>query len=185
MYFKGTIVITDPCYLDNGGNLDLWEKSDYGENLSVLGCSQWISKDTIYGDWSCTTCQGTDISCQPILNKLYKYYDQVYKLKVDDPMFEDLKDDLYNKIKELSESFKKQHPSLGKFCADTGMVCVVYLNEVLTVNPDFLNWAKTHPWCVTIIENFDGEITYEIDDNTDAHIVGKGNINFYTTQIEL
>ena len=59
MKFKGTIVITDPCYLDNRADkLDLWEASDYGENLSVFGCSQWISEGTIYGDWSCTTYKG-------------------------------------------------------------------------------------------------------------------------------
>ena len=185
MYFKGTIVITDPCYLDNGGNLDLWEESDYGNNLSVLGCSQWISESTIYGDWSCTTYQGTDTSCQAIINEINECYDELDQLDVDGPMFEDLKDSLYYKIEELSESFNSQHPTLGRFCADAGMVCVVYLNEVLTTNPDFLNWAKTHPWCATIIENFDGEVTYEIDDNDDAHIVGKGNINFYTTQTGL
>ena len=54
MKFKGTIVITDPCYLIHGMseeiNHQLWYESGYGEDLSVFGFSQWISDSTIYGD---------------------------------------------------------------------------------------------------------------------------------------
>lgn len=186
MNFKGTIVITDPCYLDNGeGNLDLWEASGYGEDLSVFGCSQWISESTIYGDWSCTTYKGTNTACKAIFNEINKCYDELNQLDVEDPMFEDLNDHFRNKIEELSESFNKQHPVLGRFCADAGMVCVVYLDEVLKVNPGFKKWAEEHTWCATIIEDFDGDVEYEVDEDMDAHIVGKGNINFYTTQTGL
>jgi hypothetical protein len=189
MKFKGTIVITDPCYLDNGmdnqDNLDLWEASNYGRDLSVFGCSQWISESTVYGDWSCTTYQGTDTTCRAILDKIDRYYDELDHLDIDDPMFEDLKDNLYNKIEELSESFNNQHPTLGRFCADAGMVCVVYLDELTKINPHFEEWAKKHHWCATIIKDFDGEVQYDIDDNDNAHIIGKGNINFYTIQTGL
>lgn len=40
---------------------------------------------------------------------------------------------------------------------------------------------ETHPWCVTVIENFDGDVEYTVDERG-AHIVGMGNINFYTSQ---
>ena len=64
MKFKGTIVITDPCYLINGLSEELdnkyWEASNYGEDLSAFGCSQWISENTLYGDWSCFTYKGTE-----------------------------------------------------------------------------------------------------------------------------
>lgn len=69
---------------------------------------------------------------------------------------------------------------LGKFCADAGLVCVCLLDEVLKFNPEFENWAKEHLWCATIIRDFDGDIEYEVDDNDEFHIVGKGNINFRT-----
>ena len=69
---------------------------------------------------------------------------------------------------------------LGKFCADAGLVCVCLLDEVLKFNPDFKYWALAHPWCVTIIKDFDGYIEYEVDENDEFHIVGKGNINFRT-----
>ena len=58
MKFKGTILITDPCYLGHNSGEDLWQESAYGEDLSVFGCSQWISESTIYGDWSCHTYKG-------------------------------------------------------------------------------------------------------------------------------
>ena len=48
MKFKGTIVITDPCYLKHDSlDRSYWEESGYGEDLSVFGCSQWISEDTL------------------------------------------------------------------------------------------------------------------------------------------
>ena len=36
-------------------NEDDWEKSNLGENMGVLGIHTYISRDTLYGDWSCTT----------------------------------------------------------------------------------------------------------------------------------
>lgn len=36
-------------------NEDDWEKSNLGENMEVLGINTYISRDTLYGDWSCTT----------------------------------------------------------------------------------------------------------------------------------
>ena len=71
------------------------------------------------------------------------------------------------------------------FCADAGMVAVFLLDEVLQYNPDFSKWIEEHNWCVTLIKDFDGEINYHIDNDGDAHIIGKGNINFYTTQTGL
>ena len=71
---------------------------------------------------------------------------------------------------------------LGAFCADAGMVAVFLLDEVLIYNPDFSKWIEKHPWCVTVIPNFDGDVQYHIDNSGDAHIIGKGNINFFTTQ---
>ena len=181
MKFKGTIVITDPCYLDNGGDLDLWEASQYGEDLSVFGCTQWISENTIYGDWSCTTYQVEKEKFFEYLKVIRKFYDKLYDLDTSQDDFETLRDSLYEEINEFSESFGNI-PVLGHFCADAGMVCVVYLDEVLKVNPNFQKWAEEHTWCATIIKDFDGEIHYEIDDSDEAHIIGNGNITFCTSQ---
>ena len=46
------ILITDPCYVTEG---DDWEKSEYGEDFNIFGVKKYVSKSTLYGDWSCTT----------------------------------------------------------------------------------------------------------------------------------
>lgn len=151
------------AYNEFNAKYDDWSKCSYGENMEALGITNYICRDTIYGDWSCTT---------------------------------------YN-----TDTKEK----LGKFCADAGLVAVFELDEVLKYNPDFSQWIKTHNWCVTVIENFTGNINFEVvhqsgvytkDDefesngkiyckegetweNDEIQVIGKGNINFFTTQTEL
>lgn len=183
MRFKGTVVITDPCYLDNGmpeiPGVDWWSDVDYGENLGLSGFTDFISEDTLYGDWSCFTYKGTAKE----VNKKAKEWDRYYmKFFSEYNKTENLEDReiLLEEYKTKRDKFIKENV-LGEFCADAGKVCVVYLDEILAFNPNFKKWAEEHPWCVTIIENFDGEIEYVID-NDEAHIQGTGNINFYTSQ---
>ena len=182
MEFIGTIVITDPCYLSQGIDPDLWEESDYGEDLSVFGCSQWISEDTNYGDWSCTVYKGPKSECETLLMQIDDLYVQLDHLSRIDPNFVEKEQHLNDALDYLSYQFDERYSKLGRFCADAGMVCVVYLDEVLKVNPHFKEWVNSHPWCATIIEDFDGDIEYDIDKYDNAHIIGTGNINFYTVQ---
>ena len=49
--FDGDIIITDPCYFIKDED---WAKSGYGEDVTPLGINHYMSRDTIYGDWSCT-----------------------------------------------------------------------------------------------------------------------------------
>ena len=76
----------------------------------------------------------------------------------------------------------KEYSAIGNFCADAGMVCVLSMSEVIKYNPEFPKWIEEHPWCVTVIPDFDGEVEYYVDKEDEAHIIGTGNINFYTTQ---
>jgi hypothetical protein len=62
-----------------------------------------------------------------------------------------------------------------------GMVAVFLLDEVLKYNPDF-DYHINREWTTTLIKDFDGEINYYVDDEDDAHIIGVGNVNFFTTQ---
>lgn len=55
MKFKGDIIITDPCYIAKDN--DDWFKCETGENMEALGFDNYITSDTLYGDWSCTTYQ--------------------------------------------------------------------------------------------------------------------------------
>jgi hypothetical protein len=54
MKFEGTIIITDPCYLDsdniNLSNTDWWEESNYGKDMSKFGFTSYIGESTIIGD---------------------------------------------------------------------------------------------------------------------------------------
>lgn len=196
MKFKGNIIITDPCYIINKKEVgvrpkmsdykgleritgstpfkeytseemdiynqydkdcdewkakqtDDWLKCEYGENMEVLGIKTYLTRDTIYGDWSCTT---------------------------------------YN-----SDSKEE----LGQFCADAGLVSVFLLDEVLAYNPDF-DYHINRPWTTTLIKDFDGEIEIDVvpcqyrDEDTDelvdyeeVRVMGKGNINFFTSQTGL
>ncbi len=54
MKFKGDIIITDPCYIIRD-NTDDWSRCNYGDDMERLGIKNYLCRDTIYGDWSCTT----------------------------------------------------------------------------------------------------------------------------------
>lgn len=138
MKFKGDIIITDPCYIMKCD--EDWDECWCGDRLSNLGIENFMSRDTIYGDWSCTT---------------------------------------YN-------SDTKEE--LGEFCADSGLVAVFLLDEVLKYNPDF-DLYKERSWTTTLIKDFDGDVQFEVTTDNDGwqslSVVGKGNINFETHQTGL
>lgn len=138
---------------------DDWTKCEYGRNMEALGISTYFTEDTIYGDWGCTT----------------------YKIS-DDPK-EVI--DKFAEAEKNEEDYGVECSKLGDFCADAGLVAVFLLDEVRKYNPDIDKWIKEHPWCVTTIEDFDGNVEYYIDKNSEAHIYGTGNINFFTTQTSL
>ena len=80
---------------------------------------------------------------------------------------------------------KIKYSILGNFCADSGWVSVFNLDNVREYNSDIDKWIASHDWCVTTIPDFDGDVNYYVDKQNDAHIVGIGNINFFTTQTSL
>ena len=197
MYFKGTIVITDPCYIirkcpikcpneedystseelayeaaldkyfEESHKYNDWDKCNYGENMEVLGIYNYISESTIYGDWSCTTYQ-TEKEPKELLESILRI----------------LNDNLENEAYGDGElPIPKVGKAIGGFCADAGLVGVFLLDEILAYNPEWKSWIEEHSWCATIIKDFKGEVEYYIDKvDGEAHIVGTGNINFYTAQ---
>ena len=157
MKFKGDIIITDPCYIIKKWNSahNDWEQCECGQNMEVLGIHTYFTESTIYGDWGCTT---------------YKITEDPYKVI-----------DNFVETKEKGYECSK----LGDFCADAGLVSVFLLDEVRKYNPNIDKWIEEHDWCVTKISDFDGEVNYYVDKAGNAHIVGIGNINFFTIQTEL
>ena len=191
MHFKGTIIITDPCYIvkkcteknphpfpwteiniknpnikemvkqynEWEDSHDDWKKCRYGTNMEALGISTYFTESTIYGDWGCST---------------YKIEENPYEVV-----------DNFVEAYENEEDYEIECSKLGDFCADAGLVSVFLLDEVRKYNPDIDKWIEEHSWCVTTIPNFDGEVNYYVDKSNEAHIVGIGNINFFTAQTEL
>ena len=191
MYFKGTIIITDPCYIvkkcteknphpfpwtevniknpnikemfkqytEWEDSHDDWKKCKYGTNMEALGISTYFTESTIYGDWGCSTYK-IEENPYAVVNNFVEAY-------------------------ENEEDYEIECSKLGDFCADAGLVSVFLLDEVRKYNPDIDKWIEEHSWCVTIIPDFDGEVNYYVDKSNEAHIVGIGNINFFTTQTEL
>ena len=112
-----------------------WERCECGDNMEVLGLNTYLSRGTIYGDWSCTTFNSD--TKEPI----------------------------------------------GEFCADAGMVGVFLLDEVLKYNPKF-NYHIERPWTTTLIKDFEGEVNI-VERDGKVQVIGKGNINFIGRQTGL
>lgn len=82
MEFNGDIIITDPCYICKKWDTDTmpkrsefddhesysiavdkwyeenprhWSLCECGYNMEVFGITNYMTRDTLYGDWSCTT----------------------------------------------------------------------------------------------------------------------------------
>lgn len=59
LHVEGDIIITDPCYIikeeEVSSEDDDWRRCGYGDDMSVLGIKNYLTKSTLYGDWSCTT----------------------------------------------------------------------------------------------------------------------------------
>lgn len=164
MKFKGTIVITDPCYVD--------------ENNRIGNC---INESTIYGDWSCFTYIGTAEQCK---NKA-KSWEILYLDFFQRRNSADLSKEEKLNLLSIYESSKREYLKsncYGEFCADSGRVGVYLMNDILEHYPWKREWIKQHPWRVTIIEDFDGEVEYVVDSDDSAHIVGNGNKPFWTSQ---
>lgn len=129
--FDGDIIITDPCYIvraEHHGTKpiteDDWAACDYGSCMEALGIHEYISRDTLCGDWNCTT---------------------------------------YNS--DTGEV-------IGEFCADSGMVSVLNLEEVLQYNPEFNYHLRT--WTTTWIEDFKGTVQFVVRRGGNVEVVGRG-----------
>lgn len=193
MKFKGTIVITDPCYVmrDQQGapqlTKDDWDACDYGSNMEVLGITNYITENTIYGDWSCTT-YATENPQKIVddLAEIAKYFNDKYEeyggYKV---ITEEQYKTLCEECDTKQDALNVKVENIGHFCADAGLVSVFLLDEVLAYNPDFLKFVEEHSHCATIIKDFDGDVEYYVDEAGDAHIIGTGSTNFFTTQTGL
>jgi hypothetical protein len=174
MKFKGTIVITDPLYIlpdiDDEG---LWSKCDYGNHMQVFGIENYITKPAC--DWTYTTFK-TEYP-KEVLNDI---------CDVMDTYFEVSREEYCESVDELRGKYKNAVKRVGIFRTESGYISVFLLDNILKFNPNYLKQLKKYGHCTTTIKDFDGEIEFYINkDYSNAHIIGKGNINFFTIQTGL
>lgn len=192
MYFKGTIVITDPCYIIKENPIKCPNEKDFGLPASIsskpfkdystpeelaykAALDYYFSESRKYDDWG--KCDfGENMEVLGIHNyisesTIYGDWNQTE---------EEPKELLESILRVLNDNLEDEeygndelpipNEAIGGFC-----VGVFLLDEILAYNPDWKSWIGEHSWCATIIE---GEVEYYID--KEAHIVG--SINFYTAQ---
>lgn len=128
-YFKEQREYFDAHRQWNNENND-YEICEAGTDISHLGFTKYMTRNTLYGDWSCTT----------------------YDLD--------------------------SNKEIGNFCADSGMVSVFLLDEVMKYNPEYKH-VKENSWCVTCIRDFKGAVEFRVEhiegfyeDTTEYHKAG-------------
>lgn len=143
----------------------------------------YIIKKDKNNDWSKCNC-GFNCECLGIHNYM-----------VNSTLYGDWSCTTYN---------KDTKEAIGEFCADSGLVSVFLLEKVRAYNSNIDNWIEEHPWCVTIIKDFDGIINFihmhmeGVYDSTTKYwkkgdpcsddiliVEGEGNMNFTTRQTSL
>lgn len=211
MYFKGTIVITDPCYIikknpvkhPNPEDFNLpnsikrkkftdystpdefaykaacdkyfkkypkyddWWKCGAGEKMEVLGIHNYFTRETKYSKWSYNTYEVEGDPKEAVNDWEYYNLYTIFDTPLDSNPLE----------------YKTLRKNIGSFCTDVGLVSVFLLDEIITYNPDWVKTIEKNPQLATTIKDYEGEVKYYIDKVIgDIHIIGDGNIKFYTTQ---
>lgn len=153
MKFKGTIIITDPCYFVKDKD---WTEEVYAGDgdLTHLGFTNSLCSSTIYGDWTCSIYEKDSDTLKEDIQELFEEYDW----------------------RGLNR-FEKESKKIGEFCSDAGLVSVILLEDLEKYNPNIIPFLK--PNMATIIENYEGDV--EICTFLDRHVVIIGE-NFYTLQ---
>lgn len=170
------IVITDPCYIFKG---DDWRGCDYGRTADVYGIDKYICRNTIYGDWSCTTfnsdtkeaigrfCADAGLVCVASLKEILAYR----------PDFEE-----WAKEHDWCVTIIRNFTGQVKF--DVVHYTFEYSEDYArtTYNPDTQQYEP--------LKDDEGNILYfwkkgDIGEGDKCQVVGTGSINFITEQTGL
>lgn len=137
VFFDGDVIITDPCYLNKIDEKNQKEIS-YSEYAEINNIP-YMERDTIYGDWSCTTYK-----IKNYLTEKYGKWD--------------------NYINKFTQEDLNHIEQVGEFCADSGMVCVTLLKDIEKFKK--FDWYDSRPWTTTLIRNFKGYANFKITSET-------------------
>lgn len=180
MRFDGDIIITDPCYIIKEQDMSTKPKwDDFMDRPSYAGMSREQLVDCGF------------FEMQKKLNEAQKEWE---KLNLDDWELCEYGEDMsLIGIENCVTSDtgygdwsctvfeEKSNKKLGEFCADSGMVGVFLLDDILKYNPKF-DYHTEKPWTTTLIKDFHGEVDIITNENGDVVVVGAGNINFKSKQ---
>lgn len=204
------IIITDPCYI--------FKHMSYEEENEISNkVRQEIGKEKMFEDFSLAAKLELDtknLTHKQLLGEYnalceYKEYKKEYDKKFDECLSK-YRNSCHDLTKlgftdyienntyygdwscttfETDENGEViENNALGQFCADSGMVAVLKLSEVLKHNPDF-NYHIEKPWTTTLIKNFTGDVWLkktivkgEMYTFVVLNVIGKGTTNFITKQ---
>lgn len=181
---------------------DLWRNGsidlDSGDGMQKFGFTSFLWGSTEYGDWSCTTVKDGP-ETQALIAKMNQQYLEFFNKYNFSGLSEEEKANLMEEYEKERKAITTDNLILGSFCADAGLVAVFLLDEVLRFNPEF-DYHINRLWTTTLIKDFDGDIQlthrtvqvpeYDSDYNKtgklvnehEVSVIGKGNVDFYTTQ---
>ena len=173
VHMNGDIIITDPCYIIKD---EIWHKlcRIYFGPQGPKKVMEYLKQEYGFTNGFIVNTLYGDWSCT------------TYEVN-------DLASALKDGVKE--ENITR---NLGSFCADAGLVCVLYLDECLKHNKDKVEELLKKDWCATVIKNFDGDVYIRDKEETyyseylkkdvvdiSREVIGQGNINFIGTQTGL
>lgn len=53
----------------------------------------------------------------------------------------------------------------GRFCADSGQVCVADWDEAAEHNPEAATWPEERPWTMAVVRDFEGTATFRVTED--------------------
>lgn len=181
-YFKGDIIITDPCYITKDRDetkkpkwgdfhpyKSMYDYPDYDGKISKKFKENSKKYDEAYNLWDKENPDDWEVCCY---GEEFEALGFSSNYLVHSTLYGDWSCTTYN-------SDTKE--AIGQFCADAGLVGVFLLDEVLKYNPNFQKELEKD-WVVTLIKDFEGEVYFEKVDKETLIVVGRGNINFETRQ---
>ena len=85
--------------------------------------------------------------------------------------------------------FNEKNESIGRFCADAGMVCIAVLGENPDIDPEKVKKISEKDWCATILKDYTGDLYIKrspVEGSYDEiYVEGIGSINFTSRQTGL
>lgn len=165
-----SVLIIDPCYFTDD---EEWGNDfDYTTNvISNPNITDYIWDNTEFGDglFEVLEIVGNVASKEELIDYVKEYEDAIYN------SFENNTKENQEKLNALQTNQKK----IGKFGVDSGTFGVFLYDEIKRNWPEFFR-TKNNNGVFCVIDNFDGIIEVYKDDKYQNHIIGVGNISFFT-----